>query len=232
MNQPEMLAPGVLVYRDVFPKSMNLIERLEDCLSKDPNAKGVGYSDSPNATYTWKQATTGYGLSDLKYRDAFDFKIKKNREDDEGKSEDQIKLEKIWEDAKQAQIDPVEDYRMKFNLAPLKYWEAFNFVKYGKDQHFQTHSDHGYSYICVLSSVGYINDDYEGGELYFDKFNLKIKPKAGDLYLFPSSYLFSHAAMPVTNGTKYSIVTMLDYIEAPHTPEYRQLEKKYSIGYL
>ena len=77
----------------------------------------------------------------------------------------------------------------------------------------------------------YINDDYEGGELFFDKFNLKIKPKAGDLYLFPSSYLFSHASLPVTSGTKYSIVTMLDYLEAPHTPDYREIEKRYTEGY-
>ena len=84
---------------------------------------------------------------------------------------------------------------------------------------------------CDLSCTVFLNDpdDYEGGELYFDKFNLKIKPKAGDLYLFPSSYLFSHAAMPVTDGIKYSIVTMLDYIEAAHTPEYRKIEKNYLI---
>jgi hypothetical protein len=36
--------------------------------------------------------------------------------------------------------------------------------------------------------------------------------------------------MPVTSGTKYSIVTMLDYLEAAHTPEYRILEKKYNNG--
>jgi hypothetical protein len=81
------------------------------------------------------------------------------------------------------------------------------------------------------SLVAYLNDDYEGGELYFDKFNLKIKPRAGDLYLFPSTYLFSHASLPVTEGTKYSIVTMLDYLEAPHTPDYREIEKRYTDGY-
>jgi hypothetical protein len=233
MNSPEILAPGILVYRNVFSDSMNLINRLEECLSQDSNIKGAGFSGAKNSThshYSWNQATTGFGQNNLKYRDCFDFKIKKNTEDNTGKSKDQIKLEQIWEDAKNAQILPIQDYCQKFNIAPLKYWEAFNFVKYGKDQHFQLHSDHGYSYICVLSSVGYINDDYEGGELFFDKFNLKIKPKAGDLYLFPSSYLFSHAAMPVTNGTKYSIVTMLDYLEAAHTPEYRSLEKKYNNG--
>ena len=80
--------------------------------------------------------------------------------------------------------------------------------------------------------MGYLNDDYEGGELHFDKLGLTIKPKAGDLYLFPSSYVYSHAAMPVTSGTKYSVVTMLDYLETAHTPDYRNLEAKYSKSLL
>jgi hypothetical protein len=130
MNQPEILGPGILVYRNIFTEEMNLINRLEECLSSDINAEGVGYSDAPYATYKWKQATVGYSNSDLKYRDAFDFKIKKNKESDLDKSPDQIKLEKIWEDSKEAQLGPVEDYRQKFNIAPLKYWESFNFVKY------------------------------------------------------------------------------------------------------
>lgn len=231
LENAEFVGPGIVVYRNVFKKELNLIDRLESSLSLQQNKK-----------YTWNQATTGYAHTDLKYRDCFDFKIKLN---DDGSltannenipgayfSDTESELASIWKDSYEAQTDAVNDYRVMFNLAPLNYWESFNFVKYGKDQHFQVHSDHGYSYICVLSSVGYINDDYDGGELYFDKFNLKIKPKAGDLYLFPSSFIYSHAAMPVTSGTKYSIVTMLDYLQAPHTPEYFELEGKYSQGLL
>lgn len=229
LNNAEYLYPGIVVYRNVFTKEMDLINRLESELSVDPTA--VGFSDTSEHRYSWKEAMTGYSSNNKKYRDCFDFKIKKNTESPVGKNESQLRLEQIWQDAYNAQLDPVLDYRTMFGLAPLNYWESFNFVKYGPGQHFQIHSDHGYSYICVLSSVGYINDDYEGGELYFDKLNLKIKPKAGDLYLFPSSYIYSHSAMPVTSGTKYSIVTMLDYLEAPHTPEYREIEKRYTEGY-
>ena len=220
LTNAEYLYPGIIVYRDVFKKEMNLIENLESILKENASE------------FKWKQATTGYGSLDKKYRDCYDFKIKKNVDSPEGKSSATLQLESIWESAKQVQVDPVNDYSSMFGLAPLNYWEAFNFVKYGPDQHFDIHSDHGYSYICVLSSVGYINDDYEGGELYFDKLDLKIKPKAGDLYLFPSSYIYSHSAMPVTSGVKYSIVTMLDYLEAPHTPEYREIEKRYTKGYV
>lgn len=225
----EYLHYGIIVYRDVFKKEWNVIDRLENSL---------GISESK---YKWNTSQTGYANSDLLYRDSYDFKIKNlgsgylslgnNTFTTETKGEAEKELEAIYNQCFEAQLAPVEDYRAMFGIAPLKYWEAFNFVKYNPGQHFQVHSDHGYSYISTLSSVGYLNDDYEGGELFFDKFGLNIKPKAGDLYLFPSAYIYSHAAMPVRSGTKYAIVTMLDYLEAPHTPEYREIEKKYIEGY-
>lgn len=218
LENAEYLFHGIVVYRNVFKDTQKTIDRLEKVLTD-------------NDEYKWNQAQTGYSSTDKHYRDCFDHKIKKLTDDPTNKSDAQLERELIWEESYNAQVKPVEDYRSMFGLAPLNYWESFNFIKYGPDQHFQVHSDHGYSYICVLSSVGYLNDDYEGGELYFDKLNLKIKPKAGDLYLFPSSYIYSHSAMPVTSGTKYSIVTMLDYLEAPHTPEYREIEKRYTEGY-
>jgi predicted 2-oxoglutarate/Fe(II)-dependent dioxygenase YbiX len=101
----------------------------------------------------------------------------------------------------------------------LKYWEAFNFIKYGESQHFMEHQDHGYSYNCVVSLVGYVNDDYDDGGLYFRLQELDIKPKAGDLYVFPSNFMYPHQAKAVTKGTKYSIVTMLDYSKKFHTQE-------------
>jgi predicted 2-oxoglutarate/Fe(II)-dependent dioxygenase YbiX len=81
------------------------------------------------------------------------------------------------------------------------------------------HHDHGFSYNCTVSLVAYLNDDYEGGELYFRLQGLNIKPKAGDLYIFPSTYMYPHQAKVVHKGTKYSIVTMLDYSAKYHTRE-------------
>lgn len=231
LENAEYLATGIVVYRNAFKNSQDYIKRIEDVLGNENNNR-----------YSWKPGYTGYGSKNLKYRDCVDFKVKYNEDGslsahmDNIRPENQDQLDKdlirIWEDAYYAQLTPVDDYRAMFNLAPLTYWESFNFIKYNQGQHFQVHSDHGYSYTCVLSSVGYLNDDYEGGELYFDKLNLTIKPKAGDLYLFPSSYVYSHAAMPVKSGTKYSIVTMLDYLETAHTPDYRNLEAKYSKSLL
>jgi len=57
-----------------------------------------------------------------------------------------------------------------------------------------------------LSILIYLNDDYKGGTLYFDKFNYRLKPKPGMVVLFPSDNRFMHAAEEVTKGTRYVIV--------------------------
>ena len=60
-----------------------------------------------------------------------------------------------------------------------------------------------------VSAICYLNDDYEGGELEFVNFKLKIKPQAGMMILFPSNFAYMHIAHPVTSGTKYAMVTWI-----------------------
>ena len=103
---------------------------------------------------------------------------------------------------------------------PLEYWESINLVKYYPGNHFQTHADDGASYKSVVSLVGYLNDDYEGGEIEFNVLGVKIKPEAGDLVVFPSNFIYTHRAHPVISGIKYSIVTMLDYSDKFHTTKF------------
>lgn len=77
----------------------------------------------------------------------------------------------------------------------------------------RTHIDHIHSLfdgrqkgIPVLSMIGILNEDYDGGELvFFD--NYKIKTKTGDLIIFPSCFLYPHAIEEVTKGTRYSFVS-------------------------
>jgi prolyl 4-hydroxylase len=102
-----------------------------------------------------------------------------------------------------------------------------NFIKYGPGQHFKEHADHGFSYSATVSLVAYPNDGYVGGGLTFPKLGISISPKAGDLYIFPSTYIFSHVAEPVTEGIKYSLVTMLDYNDHAHNQEFYDLREKW-----
>jgi predicted 2-oxoglutarate/Fe(II)-dependent dioxygenase YbiX len=105
----------------------------------------------------------------------------------------------------------VDDYGYYWGVG-INYYEAFNFVKYdGPGTHFKIHADHGPAYVTTVSVVAYLNDDYEGGEIYFPRFNLTIKPKAGDVVVFPSTYVYEHASQDMISGKKYAIVVMTDY---------------------
>jgi hypothetical protein len=205
----EDLGSGIYVYRDVLPKSIDIIDRLEGVLL-DPTNK-----------YGYSEGMVGYAQKMPEYRDCYDFKYKKTDIQSDS-SEASLKLQGLWDDVYFRQLQAVKHYCQAHNIGELRYWEAMNFIKYGPGQHFQEHSDNGYSYNCVLSAVSYPNDDYEGGELAFRLQGLSIKPRAGDLYLFPSNFMYPHRAMPVISGTKYSIVTMLDYSEKYHRPEFYQ----------
>jgi hypothetical protein len=109
-------------------------------------------------------------------------------------------------------IKPVADDYGAYWGVGVGFYEAFNFVKYeGAGTHFKVHADHGPAYVTTISIVAYINDNYEGGELYFPRFDLTIKPKVGDVVLFPSTYVYEHASNDMVSGTKYSIVIMTDY---------------------
>lgn len=201
------LGQGILVYHDALPKELDIINRLEEVAS------------DPTNHFNYSEAMVGYGMKMPEYRDCFDLKFKKT--DIEGDtSEASLKLQSLWEDVHHRKLQAVKDYTKRYNVGELRYWEALNFVKYGPRQHFQEHTDHGFSYNCVVSMVGYVNDDYEGGGLLFRMQGVEVKPKAGDLFVFPSNFMYPHRALPVESGTKYSIVTMLDYSEKFHNPKF------------
>lgn len=213
-SSKEMLSPGVWVYRDVFKKDLNLIDRVENLIANN------------SSNFRWAEATVGYMEKKPDYRDCVDFKIGEIKDERMLQNPDFQTLNDIWKDSYMAQIDAVNDYCNRYSCK-MDYWEVMNFIKYGPGQHFQEHADHGYSYSATVSLVGYPNDGYVGGGLKFPKLNLEIQPKAGDLYIFPSTFLFSHIALPVTEGMKYSIVTMLDYNDHAHNQEFMQMRDKW-----
>jgi predicted 2-oxoglutarate/Fe(II)-dependent dioxygenase YbiX len=87
--------------------------------------------------------------------------------------------------------------------------EGYNLLKYNGGQHYGAHYDGGTFTKRSVSPILYLNDEYEGGEIEFLNFNIKVKPKSGSLIVFPSNYAYRHIAHPVTSGTKYAIVTWL-----------------------
>lgn len=64
----------------------------------------------------------------------------------------------------------------------------------------KAHSDQSTDPSIFYAAILYINDDYNGGELYFKNFDFKIKPKAGSLMLFPGTEEYEHGVKHVGEG--------------------------------
>lgn len=63
-------------------------------------------------------------------------------------------------------------------------------------EHVDNHTDPS----LVYASVAYINEDYNGGEVFFSNFGISFSPKAGSLIIFPTSEEWSHGVTEVEAG--------------------------------
>jgi hypothetical protein len=55
-----------------------------------------------------------------------------------------------------------------------------------------------------IASLFYLNDDYEGGELYFPQHNIQFKPKRGSAYFFPGDKNYVHGVTEIKSGIRYT----------------------------
>jgi len=60
------------------------------------------------------------------------------------------------------------------------------------------------SYIVDYGSVIYLNDDYEGGEIYFPDQGIDFRPKSGTVVFFPSNNMFIHGVREIISGNRYT----------------------------
>lgn len=59
--------------------------------------------------------------------------------------------------------------------------------------------------------VFYLNDNYEGGEIYFPNQSLSLKPKPNTLVFFPGTLEFLHGVNPITKGIRYTLTSFWTY---------------------
>jgi hypothetical protein len=193
---------GIILYKNVWPKDSNFVERLEQAVSA-----------SSGDLVKWNPALVGDGEVKKDYRDCFDVKISESLKDQF--LEVSPELVTIYDEVISGVRECVRHYSSLYNIQ-LDYEEATNFVRYEEGHHFATHADSGFSYSCTVSSIGYLNDNYEGGEYVMPYQDIKFKPEYGDLIVHPSDFIYAHASLPVKKGVKYSAVTMYDYNDRNH----------------
>ena len=107
-------------------------------------------------------------------------------------------------------------YKYRYGIEEGMWHENYAMLKYETGQEYKLHYDSGSNLGRAISALVYLNNDYDGGEIEFPNFEIKIKPEPGMLILFPSNFAYSHIAHPVTSGIKYSLVTWIKDRQISH----------------
>jgi predicted 2-oxoglutarate/Fe(II)-dependent dioxygenase YbiX len=81
-----------------------------------------------------------------------------------------------------------------------------------------------------LSTVLFLNNDFEGGDFIFPELKIRIRPEPGMLVCFPSTHEYLHGVEPITHGNRYSIVNWMTIIGFPSIQEEETvINDKYNI---
>lgn len=172
------IAPAIELYEDILDNPEDIIEF---ALTKD----------------NWKESTMGAeNRIDTDYRDSKILHIPYG-----------LDSEVIWFVLAKILNAAGQHYAEKWDTGPC-YMENPQLLHYAAGSgHYDEHHDAGPGHPRVFSAVLYLNDVEDGGETYFKYFDFKVKPKAGNLIIFPADYAYTHAALPPISGDKFAIVT-------------------------
>lgn len=120
-----------------------------------------------------------------------------------------------WKYLKKAEheIEKEADYSYIFcdNLNFVKWWDGYEQQPHadGEEENGNEHPFSWRKFGCVY----YLNDDYEGGEIWFPNFDISIKPKPNTMIFFPGNITHLHGVRNVTKGTRHTIASFWGYDE-------------------
>lgn len=138
-------------------------------------------------------------------------------------------IKKIWETKENAKLQVADFFKVNKNSFWIESWEAvrwyhpfcqgphidyidedFDRSKLPKDfdsSFFSEEQESLYRRHCTTkhyTGMIYLNEDFEGGELYFPYHNnFEIKPKPGMLVIFSGGIFNPHGIKPIQSGTRY-----------------------------
>lgn len=189
----ENLAKDIYVYKDIIDKDFNLLGELNK-IFVEHNKDFQGATINDNEYNLELRSCTVFSLfNDINESHLTEYQKAKR-----------ILNEKIDSMVSKAIFDFIKKTGIK-----IKEREPWEILRYSETQKLTWHCDDGATHQCSISFVIYINDDYEGGEIEFRDVlvDSPYKPPAGSIVIFPSNLDYVHRVLPVTSGTKYSIIS-------------------------
>jgi hypothetical protein len=103
------------------------------------------------------------------------------------------------------QIDLIKQH---FGYSGPLYPETVNLVSWPPGLEMTPHVDQDLGFEQrMFAAVGYLNDDYEGGEIYFPEIGQSIKPKAGMMVAFHCGPRHRHGVRATQGSLRYTFPT-------------------------
>ena len=101
----------------------------------------------------------------------------------------------------------IKEYNTRFPHCKIEEDSGYELLKYPEGCFYVEHTDSFKARPRAVSCSFILNNNFEGGEFAFFNKELKYKLEKGDAIMFPSNFMYPHEVMPVTKGTRYSIIT-------------------------
>lgn len=177
-TRPEILSDKIYYYRNVISNPSKLIDLIENCET----------SEMISSWSEWGSSDGGYIFGETKTI---------NHQNYSNSSEHE---RMIYDELINSFISVALDYSSRENVN-LFNTSISSISKYSEGKFMGPHTDEKSG--AYFSAVGYLNDNYRGGELGFPNQNISIKPEAGSIVVFPSVDPFIHDPQPAYGADRY-----------------------------
>ena len=192
LTPTQTFAGAIDVFKNVWPNTTETIASVEaECLN-------------PESGVSWQRAKTVERGINQKHRTNYDLSVT-----DLAIHANNAVMQNVNNQFFTTLLAATNQYYNKHGIAEQMMHEGYNLLRYSGGQEYHAHYDGNTSSGRCVSAILYLNNEFEGGEVEFVNFNLKLKPEPGMLLIFPSNYAYRHIAHPVTSGSKYALVTWI-----------------------
>jgi hypothetical protein len=193
---------GIVYFPGIVPNIDTLMQKIE---------KTEGFSITPWEVWYASGNSEGHAYGEIKYFKK-EFLTQETSEDIKADSNHIIStlITSMAEAAQEyAKIYSISDKELNYAKDALNHpGTKYGINKYYENQYMGPHVDwNEQNFDITYTIVVYLNDDYEGGELYFvdPEIDVKIKPKKGSIVMFPSTLPYIHQSCEITKGRKMLI---------------------------
>ena len=194
----EVLDLGLVYYKDILPNPKHIIGLVESLEERLKNEEHFGKKTAAKSWEAWKYGETTFNFKKL-------FQRPEALDPSDYYYNEMLEISSKLYNSLDLAFDHYSNTLYPFAGRVIKSSEVcLQILKYVSSGHLPAHQDQGIS-TRVLSSVMYLNDDYDGGEIEFMHSGVKIRPDAGSIIFFPSNFLYVHEVHPINNGTRYSL---------------------------